>query len=260
MTPYRVEAYNTAKESDNKIHDDAVAARLGFSGGLIPGVDVYAYMTHPLVARWGRPWLERGTAECRFDKPVYDGEIAEVNVTEDGDSYAISVESRGLVCATGRAGLPSSAPPTPDLGREVAVAEQRPSADEISLAAGTWLGMIPLTVSAEYAVDYLRDVRETHPIYAQEGLVHPGMILRACNWVVKQNVVLGPWIHAGSKVQNLSLARIDDTLTARALVLRNYAHKGHKFVELDVQVLTNGHTPVARILHTAIYQPRQVAQ
>ena len=46
LRPYRVEAFNTAKESDNKIHDDAVARRFGFTGGLVPGVDVYAYMTH----------------------------------------------------------------------------------------------------------------------------------------------------------------------------------------------------------------------
>ena len=49
--PYRVEAFNTAKASENKIHDDAVARRFGFGGGLVPGVDVYAYMAHLPVAR-----------------------------------------------------------------------------------------------------------------------------------------------------------------------------------------------------------------
>jgi acyl dehydratase len=72
--PYQVEAFNTAKDSENKIHDDAVAQRFGFTGGLVPGVDVYGYIAHLPVARWGRAWLEHGTAECRFFKPVYDGE------------------------------------------------------------------------------------------------------------------------------------------------------------------------------------------
>jgi hypothetical protein len=76
LAPYCVEAFNTAKVSENKIHDDAVARRFGFGGGLVPGVDVYAYMTHLPVVRWGRAWLERGAAECRFQKPVYDGDIA----------------------------------------------------------------------------------------------------------------------------------------------------------------------------------------
>ena len=74
LAPYQVEAFNTAKVRENKIHDDAVAKRFGFGGGLVPGVDVYAYMTHLPVVRWGRAWLERGTAECRFCKPVYDGD------------------------------------------------------------------------------------------------------------------------------------------------------------------------------------------
>jgi len=33
-----VSAYNTAAASDNKIHDDSVARRFGFRGGLVPGV------------------------------------------------------------------------------------------------------------------------------------------------------------------------------------------------------------------------------
>src|SRR6185295_11556657 len=33
LQPYRVTAYNTSKQSENKIHDDTVARRFGFSGG-----------------------------------------------------------------------------------------------------------------------------------------------------------------------------------------------------------------------------------
>src|ERR1700743_3233161 len=60
---YRVEAYNTAKLSENKMHDDAVARRFGFHGGLVPGVDVMAYMMHMPIAQWGRDFLERGMIE-----------------------------------------------------------------------------------------------------------------------------------------------------------------------------------------------------
>src|SRR3954468_3412530 len=76
LETYRVEAYNTAKQSENKMHDDTVARRFGFSGGLVPGVDVFAYMMHVPVARWGRDFLSRGLIEARFIKPVYDGETA----------------------------------------------------------------------------------------------------------------------------------------------------------------------------------------
>ena len=73
MEAHRVSAYNTSKFSENKIHDDTVARKYGFSGGLVPGVDVLAYMLHMPVAKWGRDFLERGLIEARFVKPVYDG-------------------------------------------------------------------------------------------------------------------------------------------------------------------------------------------
>ena len=86
---YRVSAYNTAKLSENKMHDDTVARRYGFSGGLVPGVDVMAYMMHLPVARWGRAFLARGLIEARFVKPVYDGETVEVRAMESDGSLAI---------------------------------------------------------------------------------------------------------------------------------------------------------------------------
>src|ERR1700754_272843 len=110
IEPYRVSAYNTAKQSENKIHDDQVARRFGFSGGLVPGVDVMAYMIHLPVKKWSRAFLERGLIEARFVKPVYDGETAYVTAEDNDGVLSIEVESRGEICATGSASLPASAP------------------------------------------------------------------------------------------------------------------------------------------------------
>src|SRR6201997_3110472 len=125
---YRVEAYNTSKLSENKIHDDAVARRFGFSGGLVPGVDVMAYMMHVPVTRWGRAFLERGLIEARFVKPVYDGEIAEIRSIESDGALALEVESRGEICAPGRASLPAKPPAISlaDFSDVAAVAERKP--------------------------------------------------------------------------------------------------------------------------------------
>src|SRR6267378_4139168 len=122
IEPYRVSAYNTAKQSENKMHDDTVAKRFGFSGGLVPGVDVMAYMMHMPVAKWGRDFLERGLIDARFVKPVYDGETADVTAEEKDGVLAIEVKSRGQICATGTASLPTAAPAI-SIGdyREVAV-------------------------------------------------------------------------------------------------------------------------------------------
>jgi acyl dehydratase len=262
LSPYSVKAFNTAKQSENLIHDDAVARRFGFKGGLVPGVEVYAYMTHLPAARWGRAWLERGTAECQLLKPVYDGDAAIVSATETPDGLELRVESRGELCAAGRAALPAAASPVP---AAFAVAPTppmppatRPPADATTLSPGTWLAIHPFRVGAEEARQYLADVRETLPLYASEELVHPGTILRIGNWVLRQNVVLGPWIHVSSRIEHFGAARIGDEISASAVVTANDERKGHRFVDLDVLVYANRRTPVARFAHIAIYRPRGV--
>ena len=260
LAPYTVEAYNTAKVSENKIHDDEVAKKFGFGGGLVPGVDVYAYMTHLPVERWGRTWLEHGAAECRFSKPVYDRDIVTVTATEEAGHLDIKLASRGILCATGSASLPdiAAAPALADFSK-VAERASRPPADEGSLAVDTWLGIEPIKASPELAAEYLRDVRETSPLYAAEGLVHPVVVLRMCNFALTRNVVFGPWMHVGSKIQNFSAARVGDALGVRARITGNYEHKGHLFVDIDALVVADDARPIARVVHISIYRPRQLA-
>ena len=257
-----VSAYNTAKASENKIHDDATAQKFGFKGGLVGGVHVYAYMSHLPVARWGRAWLERGTGEARFGKPVYEGDIAEVSGVEDAEGMETKVTSLGILCATGRAAFPAAAPAAPSLSdfKAVAPRENRLPADEQTLRIGDWLGMNPLTITQEYQTQDIADTRETDPLYLAEGIVHSGTILRCCNWALTHNVILPAWMHMGSTVQNLGLAHVGDTLNVRAQITKNYMHKGHKWVEIDALVLANESKPIARVTHIAIYLPRHLAE
>ena len=257
---YRVSAYNTSKHSENKIHDDTVARKYGFSGGLVPGVDVLAYMLHMPVAKWGRDFLERGLIEARFVKPVYDGDIAEVSAVEDASGLTIEVQSKGDLCATGTASLPSAAPPYAlnDFVAASAVKERKP-VSSTSYELGKWLGSIPRDWAGDAAKEYLADIRESDPIYARENLGHPGLLPRIMNKVLVDNAILGPWIHVGSKMQLLSAGKVGDELTARAKVIGNYEKKGHRFVELDALVVANGTTPLAHIWHIAITQPREQA-
>jgi acyl dehydratase len=260
LEAYRVLAHNTAKQSENKMHDDTVARRFGFSGGLVPGVDVMAYMMHLPVGKWGRAFLERGLIEARFVKPVYDGEIAVVTGEDRDGVLSIEVESRGELCATGSASLPALAPSLSmsDFSVTAAVAERSP-VNAASYELGKWLGTAPRAWAGDAAQQYLTDIRETDAIYVSEGLGHPGLIQRVMNKVLVDNAILGPWIHVGSRMQLLAAAKMGDELTARAKVTGNYDKKGHRFVELDALVVANGRTAVAHCQHIAIYQPREQA-
>ena len=165
-TAYEVRAFNTAAASENKIHDDAVARRFGFHGALVPGVEVYAYMAHLPVARWGRAWLESGAAECRFLKPVYDGAVARVTASAEDGGLALSVESAGECCATGHAFMPPDYRPAPAVDALPAGTPpvERPPASKTSLAMGSALGIRPLTIDRAMLSTYLDEIRETDPI------------------------------------------------------------------------------------------------
>lgn len=261
--PYEVVAHNTATQSDNKIHDDEVARRFGFSGGLVPGVDVYAYLTHPPAEAWGLDWLQRGSMRGRFLTPVYEGETVTVDMVEhserDGGPH-VRLELRngaGDLCATGEAGLPAwLEAPSPSLWPDVPAAKSPPPASPLALPTGTAFGLPEHRFHAAKAGAYLDDVRETLDLYRDAAVAHPGWLLRDANYVLAQNVRLGPWIHVESVTRHHALVRDGQVVQSRALVTREWEHKGHRFVELDVAVLADGEV-AHRIAHTAIYAPRQ---
>jgi hypothetical protein len=257
---YQVRARNTATTSANRIHDDDVARSLGFRGGLVPGVDVYAHLAHVPAERWGRAWLARGTATVRFTAPVYDGEEITV-VAAERDRRTLDLVVRGPAGddrASGRATLPADPPTEPDpqaWPADPAPAEP-PDAAESTLT-GRPFGAVRTRFDAAAADAHLTDVGESLPLF-RDGPAHPGWLLRRANDVLVANVRLGPWIHVGSRIQHLGVVSRGTEVEARARGVTTSQRGGHRFVDLDVLVLAAGR-PVARIAHTAIWLPRELA-
>jgi acyl dehydratase len=259
---HRVNAYNTATASTNKIHDDAIARGLGFRGGLVPGVDVFAYLCHPPAERWGSAWLDHGTIWARFESPVYDGDDVQITAGEaDGGALELTlVDSSGARCAVGRAALTADTPPplTVDEWPSGPTPETPPAASAETLT-GTPFGSVEATFVADRAGEYLDDVRETLPLFRDDRVAHPGWLLRFANYVLTANVRMGPWIHVESTVRLLGAVHDGERVQTRALVTEVRERGGHRFVDLDVLQVV-GDRPVARTLHTAIYQPRGVPE
>ena len=253
---YTVNAFNTATESTNKIHDDSVARSLGFRGGLVPGVDVYAYLCHLPAEAWGREWLERGTMHARFASPVYDGD----DVTVSGELGALVLhDSGGGLCATGEAALSDgrAEPPSPQEWPDFACDGNRTPASEDAFASLP-MGYLEVGFHADAAQSYLDDIREHAAVFRRDGYAHPGWLLRYCNFVLTSNFVLGPWIHVESTTQFFSALVDGERLQTRARVTGTSEKGGHRFVDLDILQLADGTRPVARVAHRAIYQPRGV--
>jgi acyl dehydratase len=254
---HHVRAHNAATQSENEIHHDDVARTYGFQGGLVPGVTVYAYMTHPVVETFGRPWIEHGTMTARFVRPCYDGDEITVDaVPEDGALQLTARRGGDEVIATGNAALPSpAAPPPPIAGYPAApLPAERPPATRDTLAALDPLGSWDATFRVDHAPAFLDEIGEDLPLFRAGGLAHPGYLLLAANSVLVANVRLGPWMHVGSEVTNYGVVIDGERVSTRGRVAGLFERKGHQFAELDVLLVANDARPVQHVRHTLIYE------
>jgi hypothetical protein len=264
---YRVRARNTAADSDNKIHDDATAPSYGFRGGLVPGVTVYAYMTVPLVERFGLDWLESGSMQVKFHQPFYDGEQvivrAEVNESAAPINVAITAEREdGTSCATALATVNDRSTWLGESRLEdypeatLPSLEARPVPSRELLIPGTALGTLTETMSLPDTTA-LEKLDERLPIYrGAEAVAHPFTLLSLANQILVRNYKLGPWIHAASDLINWSAARDGDEIAVRGRISDCFERKGHQFVVLDLLLISGGSRVIQQVRHTAIYQPR----
>jgi acyl dehydratase len=251
-TSYPVRANNLAPDSDNKIHDDEVARKFGFTGALVPGVEVFAYATQPFAAAWGEEFLSRGLMDMRFRRPVYDGDDVTVDAKDSDGGYDVTLAGPdGEVRAVGHAAL-ADAPGDADLARyiDTPMTTPPPPADEASLAVGTHLGTVREQVTPDGHAAYLHGIGETLPLYQQ--FVHPGALLRMVNALLFRNVALGPWIHTASSCRYLAPAPVPTVLTAHGTVTDRYERNGKFYVRFDALVLA-GERPVVEVDHVAIY-------
>jgi acyl dehydratase len=246
IAPYRVTARNIDPTSDNRIHADDVAQQFGFSGALVPGVELFAYVTAPLMALWGPRWLEAGRVDVRFRRPVYDGEQVDVvgpisDLTlagPDGDARAVG----------------SADPPAPQQARRLLPATPLPATrlptEQLELGA---LGTVTVPASIDDNETYLDAIGEPHPFYRSAAVAHPAGLLRLVNLVLMSNVELGPWIHTASDCRLLAPARLPATLAVDADVTELYERNGSSYVRYDAVVRCDDQ-PVMDVAHTAIYR------
>jgi acyl dehydratase len=262
LPDYRVKARNTALNSENAIHDDGVARQYGFSGGLVPGVTVYGYLTHPIVEALGPAWLERGTVTVRFQKPVLEGEEFHVTgtvTTRDAAGVKASLQGSTAAtaeCAVATVTLPAGLPTPINVsayGVAPLPAERLPVSREHLLGLSL-LGTPEVTYDEQCAAGFLEKISESLPLYrGAGGYVHPAFYLEQGNRSIDRNVRLGPWIHVASTVRHLGRARVGETLQTRGRVRSLFEKKGREFVEVDLAIFA-GRRPVAHVLHTAIYR------
>ncbi len=265
LSPYRLISRNYAPDSENKIHGDEVARLHGFSGGLVPGIAVYAYMTKPVVEALGHDWLARGTMKAKSLKPVYEGEAVTVRArVAEIDPMRIEIQvldSMEILRAVGEAAfLRSTDPPKPDdyPDRPAPPLDQRLHPSISVLRPGSILGSFHFRWdSSEVERTFVRDVHDPLPIYrGPDAACHPAFLLAQANFILRDNVDLGPWIHTASEVRHFAEPRDGEPLSLRGKIADAFEKRGNEFVVCDLAIFGEEERAIQTIKHSAIVRLR----
>lgn len=254
MTMYKAVAENHAHTSENRIHSDDVAARLGFRGALVPGVAVYGYMTHPLVEKLGAQWLSQHATSVRFLKPAYEGDELRIELKTSDDKHEITcIGPRDELLAVLHSRL------APDLSAQVkpAVFARSPLVRErLEIAWDTIDCERPLPVwrwdaNQEQNTDYTSQVTDFLPVYTE--FIHPHWALATANYVLVREFIMPAWIHVGSEIEQYRPFKVGTQINVQAAPMEKWKKKGHEFVRLAIHYEDN-EGPLSVVQHTAIFR------
>lgn len=250
-------------------HDNATARLMGYKAALIPGAFVYGHATRLAVDAWGMNWITRGSIATRFRRPVYDGDrltvrAAELVRTDDGvkaDLRITNADDEEVV--TGWIALPDVSPTAPDLA-DLPVLPQPdppPAVGAGEMRAGARIG-------AQQAVLGEADVRasaaafaETHPLYAREGVVHSGCLVRlTMRDALRSFAFPMPVVFAAVEAQHFAPARPGCRMGTSGTVTAAYSRRGRHYFDSEEYLIAEGRRVLARFRRVNLYAVDNVEQ
>lgn len=258
----QIRAHNDALTSENRIHSDDIALKYGFTGALVSGVNVFGYLSQPLVQTYGADWLGASSLVVRFLKPAYHNDLLTISTRHQlpaqGERHHVTEahNAAGTLLAILESWRPDSLPPVNEFAQ---LQCQSPIADRPEIS---W-DLIHLQRPApDYhwrpqLADNMERIavqRDSAVLYQGEnGCIHPYYLLDACNKALMRMFVLPAWIHTGSQLLSRKPLRVGQTITVRALPIQKWEHKGHQFLKLYISMWLDGEVAL-EVEHTAIFR------
>ncbi len=236
------EAFNQVPDSKNEIHGDKVAKDFGFKGGLVPGVTVSAYLIHPAVEAFGMDYLERGYAHVRVNKPLYDNEMFEVQITEQSEhGYSASIVPPDRPASATAEVKILEAPPAPPvlrgdelLEKDAPIPDATPENMQRLMQDGC--KAMHYRWNAEHNMNtYLRDRSKMAKLH-QDGYANPSFILGISNWILSGNAYVNPWVHMETRSQNYQAMPAGVRVLSEMQITDLFNRKGHEFVDATVNL------------------------
>ena len=244
LSSWSEEAFNTAPDSDNKIHEDKIAKEFGFKGGLVPGVTISSYLAHPIIEVWGVDWLSKGYAKCQVTSPLYDKEEFRVDssIIEKNLIKATLYRSDETVSASADFSITKELPSPPkrrndpliNSSKEIPKASfdvwKRLQDDGCYSVNFFWGGKDPLI--------YLKNDKNLPDLLKplKVGFANLSFLLGCSNWTLAGNASMNPWLHLETTSQNFRPVNFNTNIVAEMSINSFYEKKGHEFVDVDVNL------------------------
>jgi hypothetical protein len=235
-------AFNHAPHSQNRIHSDDVARAYGFTGALVPGVTISAYLLHPAIETWGLDWLTRGSAQVQVLAPVYDERAFEVTTAPADAGYTAELTSEDRRCAVATVQLPTETPEPPAYRGHAVLYDDytAPQATRSTMAALMDAGCLARRFRWNAQHDtarYLRDQRAMPALLRTDGeagsggFANPAMLLGCGNRHFASVARMSPWVHLETRSQNFAPVPLDTVLVSEMTILDLFSKKGHEFAD-----------------------------
>lgn len=255
-------ALNDAESSENRIHSDDIAAKFGFTGALVSGVNVFGYLSQPLTRAYGEDWLNQGLLDVLFLKPAYQDDLLTVRTqsssTDDGtrSHQTTAVNEHGTIIATLESWLPRELPAVNILAKS----ESPITGDERKEICWELIELHKPTASYLWEpsiADNLERVevqRDQCDLYSgDDAYIHPYYLLDSCNKALMRMFILPAWIHTGSRLVIRKGLRVGQSIHIYCTPIDKWERRGHQFIKLYI-ALWSGNELAAEVEHTAIFK------
>ena len=255
---YRLVARNDEPDSPNPIHRDDYARSLGYPGGLVAGVTLYAYVSDAAVRLMGGDWLEHGYGEIHFRAPVFDSEeLTVVAEPIDGGDWRVNLLCDGLRAE-------AVVGPYRETIREDGLergggGEPQTLAKDVSLKGELLRTPDERSMDREGLDRFIGDSGLEGSPLAQElrsrGLISPSFIAGAPFHLLWRSRLYAVVIHTSSATEWVGPARLGETLYTWGVVEDAFEKRGRFYITQRVVTVDGAGKRVARMLHTGTYEP-----
>lgn len=262
VSTFQILALNDAEASENRIHSDEVAEKYGFTGALVSGANVFAYMCHPLLRTYGEDWLSGGIMDVVFLKPVYQDNLLTIRTeqlaseTSKRNHLTSAYNEQNVLLAKLESWLPEQLPPVSELAamtgnnhkeERVEIAWDLIEIDEPA-PAHLW------QPTEANNLEHVKAQRDQSPLFSGEhALIHPYCLMDACNKALKRLFIVRAWIHTGSRMTLRKPIRVGQLVDVHAIPIKKWQRKGHQFIKLYIAMWID-QAVALEVEHTAIFR------